>query len=314
MRECSFAERWEKHVAGHVGLGCWALGGKGWGGQSEREARAVLAEAWEAGYRHFDTASSYGYSERVLGAFLQETGGTPFIASKVYPGPNSSRIRESVCRSLERLRRSHLDLYYLHWPRGEAIEGDVEALAACVDEGLVGKLGVSNYSVDQLRRAHRITPVAVYQGPYNLLWRVADDTIIPVCRELGIAFVGYGALAEGLLARMELPQSFPIGDHRAHSRLFCEDDREAVTEVLGHLRAAIRGGRGGGGPQVLRWALDRPGVSAVLAGARRPGQAKENKLAELTPLHPDTVRKLDQVSESARSLGKGLAHYFGTHA
>lgn len=308
-----FAQRWRTHVAGRVGLGCWGLGGKGWGGQSDRVAREVLAEAWEAGYRHFDTAASYGFSERVLGDFLQGAGERPFVASKVYPGPKACRIRETICRSLERLRLTQIDLYYLHWPRGDAVEADVEALATCVEEGLVGALGVSNYSVDQLRRAHQIVPVSVYQGPYNLLWRVAEETVIPVCRELEVAFVGYGALAEGLLARMQVPGAFPLGDHRAKSLFFHADIRESVQAALADLREEKDQTPYPAASLMLRWALERPGVSVVLAGARRPGQARENKQAEQIPWEDVTAAKLDRISDLARGFSQGRAHYFGEH-
>lgn len=308
-----FDERWRSQVAGQVGLGCWALGGKGWGGQSDRAASAVLEEAWEAGYRHFDTAASYGFSERVLGEFLQATGQSPFIASKVYPGPNGSRIRDTVCRSLERLKLSRIDLYYLHWPRGDSIEADVEALAVCIQEGLVGRLGVSNYSMDQLCRAHRIWPVTAYQGPYSLLWRVSDECIIPICQQLGIAFVGYGALAEGLLAKSEVPCRFPVGDHRSGSWLYSDERFEDVKALHSAFRSATAMQSGAMAQIALKWALQREGVAAVLAGARRPGQALQNKTAEQLTLSEGITKTLDDFGERAALLSEGRTHYFGTH-
>ncbi|MEY2999997.1 MAG: hypothetical protein RL648_211 [Verrucomicrobiota bacterium] len=313
MTKTEFASRWSRYASGKVGLGCWALGGKHWGGQSDKAARAVLEEAWEAGYRHFDTASSYGFSERLLGRFLQTVSGGCLVASKVYPGSCAGRIRETLSRSLERLQLARIDLYYLHWPGGGAIERDVEQLAQSVEEGLVGAIGISNYTAEQVRAACSVASVAVYQGPYNLIWRSAEDSILPVCQELGIPFVGYGGLAEGLLSRTEVPPAFPHGDHRSRSSFFAAEHRESVEAFLTDFGNESTLAGTPPAQTALKWALQRPGVSAVLAGARRVGQAEQNKAAEQMVLSPPAHDRITALSDAVSAMWQGRLHYFGEH-
>lgn len=316
LNDGEFDAAWRRHVAGHVGLGCWGLGGKGWGGQSEAGAIAVLEEAWEAGYRHFDTAAAYGASETILGRFLATRRDCDcFVASKVYPGPNSSRIRETVLRSLERLQLPKIRLYYLHWPRfDETVEADVEALASCVEEGLVGAIGVSNYSVDQLERANAVSKISVYQGPYNLIWRSVEDGILPACERMNIRFVGYGVLGEGLLTGKIKPQhQFPSGDHRQNGWLFDNRNRPLVSAFIEALEDKARAEGCSPLEVAIQWVLSQRGVSAVLAGARRPGQATANKAAEC--VHPAEALLAWIAKERFRMepIWRGRAHYFGQH-
>lgn len=314
--EGEFEATWGRYVDRQLGLGCWGLGGKGWGGQSEAGALAVLEEAWEAGYRHFDTAAAYGASETILGRFLATRRDHDcFVASKVYPGPDSSRIRETVLRSLERLQLGKVRLYYLHWPRSdEAVEADVEALASCVEEGLVGAIGVSNYSVDQLERANAVSKTSVYQGPYSLLWRSVEDGILPACERMNIRFVGYGSLGEGLLSGKIKPQhQFPSGDHRRNGWLFNNKNGPLVSGFIEALEDKSRAEGFSLSEVALQWVLSQRGVSATLAGARRPRQAASNKLAEKVSPSKELFEWITKQRTKLEPIWRGRAHYFGQH-
>jgi aryl-alcohol dehydrogenase-like predicted oxidoreductase len=310
-----FSDRWERLVSGKVGLGCWALGGKDWGGQSEKASEAVLEEAWEAGYRHFDTAAVYGSAERMLGTFLKGKNEPVFVATKVFPGPQGTRIRESVQRSLERLQVSCLDLCYLHWPRSETlVEREVEVLAQCREEGLVTAIGVSNYTPEQLRRATRVAPISACQAPFNLIWRAAEKELIPECRKLGVKFVGYGVLAEGILGReTAFGKDFPQGDHRRKGWLFASENADCIKDFLSQMNGFRSVSDPGLEQLAIRWALQRDGVDAVLAGARRQGQATRNKLAERAAISSERLQHADALGVSLTRLWTGRSHYFGEH-
>ncbi|MEU5883045.1 aldo/keto reductase [Spirillospora sp. NPDC047279] len=222
-----------------IGLGCQTMPGNLYGPVSSRENMvAIIRTAVDQGVTLFDTAEVYGplESERILGEALRPVRDRVVIASKFgfevdqqtgeRGGLNSrpDNIRRSVDGMLRRLRTDHIDLLYQHRvdPQVpiEDVAGTVKELMAA---GKVRHWGLSEPGLKTIRRAHAVQPLTAIQNEYNLLWRGAEDQVLPLCQELGIGFVCWAPLAYGFTTGTINPYTrFARGDFRAvvprHSR------------------------------------------------------------------------------------------------
>jgi diketogulonate reductase-like aldo/keto reductase len=161
------------------------------------------------GLGHIDTAEMYGSGEveEVVGKAIAGRRERVFLVSKVLP-QNASRagVKKACARSLARLGTDWLDLYLLHWPSSHPLEETLAGFGELVDEGKIRAFGVSNFDVDELERACRIAPgrIACNQVLYHLGARYAEKALLPVCRRLGVALVGYSPFGSG---RFPAPRS-----------------------------------------------------------------------------------------------------------
>jgi aryl-alcohol dehydrogenase-like predicted oxidoreductase len=288
----------EKH---RLGLGCWAFGGAFWGGQEEKDSREAMEAAVEMGIHHFDTASGYANSEEVVGRFLPSVRDRIFLASKSFPRKGGPELmREVVEKSLERLNTDHIDLYYIHWPfSGMDIKAYVEVLAKAREDGLIRHLGVSNFSVEQIKVAQEVAPIDFLQVGYHLFWRYIEKDLIPFCRAEGIHVVAYSSLAQGILTGKFGPKvEFPEGDNRGKAVIHFREDVwphvYAATERLKPL--AEKAGR----PLshlALQWAARQPGIGSVLVGARNRAQMQENAAALEPSIEEGILQEMIQISD-----------------
>ncbi|MGA2636373.1 aldo/keto reductase [Methylocella sp.] len=268
-----------------VGLGTWAIGGWMWGGSDDAQSIETIRAALDHGVNLIDTAPVYGFgrSEEVVGRALAGRRGRAVIATKVglewkdgkvFRNASRARINQEIEDSLRRLQTDHIDIYQVHWPDPKTpIEETAEAMKALFDQGTIGAIGVSNFSVEQMERFRKTAPIHVLQPPYNLFEREIETDILPYCLKHGIATFGYGALCRGLLSgRMKPDTVFDAGDLR-------RDDPKFKPPRFAHYLAAVerldRLARERFGKRVIhlaaRWVLDQ-GVSTALWGARRPDQ------------------------------------------
>jgi aryl-alcohol dehydrogenase-like predicted oxidoreductase len=269
-----------------VGLGC-----NNFGGRIDVEAtRAVVDAALDAGVTFFDTADAYGNdggSERFLGEILEGRRDRVVLATKFGWGSESGigsaeSVRRAIDGSLQRLRTDHVDLYYLHKPDPETpIDETLGALDELVSAGKVGAVGCSNFSAEQLAEAdraareHGTARFTVLQNHYSLLERGDDEDVLPLCRELDIAYIPYFPLASGLLTgKYQRGEPAPEGT-RLHGREI-DDARLARVEEL--RRFADERGHG-----LLDLAISAlastPGIASVIAGATKPEQVRANAAA-----------------------------------
>src|SRR5687767_12293394 len=225
-----------------VGLGCNNFGGR----IGFEETQAVVEAALDAGVTFFDTAEVYGNgggSERMLGEILEGRREQVVVATKfAWSGEGGDASADGVSRaivgSLERLRTDYVDVYYLHRPDPETpIAETLSALDSLVGDGTVKAIGCSNFSAEQLREADRTAHelgtarFTVLQNQYSLLERGDDEEVLPLCRELGVAYVPYFPLASGLLTgKYRRGEAAPEGT-RMHGREI-DDERLARVERL----------------------------------------------------------------------------------
>jgi aryl-alcohol dehydrogenase-like predicted oxidoreductase len=287
-------------LVSRVGLGCNNFGGR----IDLERAREVVDAALDAGITFFDTADIYGNrggSERFLGELLQARRERVVLATKfgmdMGEGPSGSAeyVRRAIRSSLERLQTDHVDLYYYHRPDGVTPIGEtLAAMQELVEEGLVRAIGCSNFSTAQLADADELARssgrpgfVAV-QNEYSLLERDADDDVLPLARELGIAFVPYFPLASGLLTgkyRRDEPR--PQG-----TRLEGREIDDATFDRIETLDAFARER----GHSLLELAIaaltSQPGIPSVIAGATSAEQVRANAAAASWELTADELAEL----------------------
>jgi aryl-alcohol dehydrogenase-like predicted oxidoreductase len=275
-----------------IGFGAWALGGGGewgWGPQDDRDSIATIQRALDSGINWIDTAASYGHgrSEEVVGRAIKGRRDEILIATKggIVWDENKNNffrmkawsIRQEAEDSLRRLGVDVIDLYQIHWNSpDEDLEQAWTEVARLIQEGKVRYGGVSNWTVDQIRRAQAIHPVASLQPKYNLLVREVEAELLPYCAANNIGVIAYSPLASGLLTgkvTKEWLASLPESDWRTRNNdHYKEPELSANLELVEKLkRIAARRGRIVC-ELAIAWILRRPEVTAAIVGARRPDQ------------------------------------------
>ncbi len=293
-----------------IGIGTWQWGdtfvwGYGRGGYTDADLRAAFDVSLESGVHFFDTAEGYGFgrSERLLGEFAAASGEPIVIATKFAPYPwrlQRSNLVTALRRSLQRLGLKQVDLYQIHWPLLlRSVETWAGGLADAVELGLTRAVGVSNFSVDRMRRAHetlakRGIPLASNQVQYSLLNRKPErNGLLAACRELNVTLIAYSPIAKGLLTGKYTPGNRPPGLRR---RMWSQKRLAAVQPLVALLRRI--GERHGGKtpPQVaLNWLICKGALP--IPGVKNARQAQDNIGAVGWRLTDADVAALDEASE-----------------
>jgi aryl-alcohol dehydrogenase-like predicted oxidoreductase len=277
-----------------IGFGAWAIGGGGWefgwGPQQDDESVAAIQHALAGGVNWIDTAAAYGFgrSEEVVGKAISGLSGAdrPYVFTKcsLLEGPGRKVVhslkRDSLFReaeaSITRLGVDAIDLYQIHWPNPAAdIEEGWSALAELKERGLVRHIGVSNFSVEQLRRISAIAPVETMQPEYSLIERDAEPELLPHARRENTGVIVYSPMGSGLLSgRMtrERIAAMPDDDWRKTAPEFNEPQLTENLALVSRLaRVAQRRGVAPGAVAVA-WTLHNPAVSGAIVGFRNPEQ------------------------------------------
>lgn len=296
-----------------LGIGTWAWGdrlfwnyGKNYGSDQVREAfEAAIA----AGITFFDTAEVYGWgeSESLLGQFSQQQGIVPDIATKFGPLPwrfTRESVYEAVTNSLQRLQQERATLYQVHWPFTFFMNQEtlMNALADEVERGRIAAVGVSNYSANDLRLAHRILsdrgiPLAVNQMQYSLLHRnIERNGILKTARELGITILAYSPLAQGLLAGKYKPENAtpPDGARRVDPR-FTPKGLQKIAPVLDLLHQLGEKYEKTPAQVALNWLVAQGDVIPI-PGAKNARQATQNAGAIGWSLTSEDIVQLEEVT------------------
>jgi aryl-alcohol dehydrogenase-like predicted oxidoreductase len=280
-----------------VGYGAWAVGGSGWqfawGSQDDNDSIAAIHRALELGVNWIDTAAVYGlgHSEEVVARALKSwSGPRPYIFTKcalrwdangqVRKVLSADSIRREVEDSLRRLSIDVIDLYQIHWPPdpdSPALEEGWSTLAALQREGKVRWIGVSNFNVQQLKRAQAIAPVTSLQPPYSLVHREIEDEILPYCLREGIGVIVYSPMASGLLTgamTRERATTLPQDDWRKGHPDFTEPNLSRNLALVERLREIAQQHNRSIGEVAIAWTLHHPAVTGAIVGARNARQAE----------------------------------------
>lgn len=196
-----------------MGLGCMTIGND-YSDESKQNAIRIIRRAYDLGVTMFDTAEVYGgalgNNERLLGEALKPIRDKVVIATKCGMRTEGGRmqinsdpkvIRQSIEGSLKRLQTDYIDLYYIHRVDPmRPIEEAADTMAQLHKEGKLLHWGISEPSMDTLRRANAVFPVAVIESEYNMMWREPEQALFPTLEELGVGLVPFRPLARGFLS------------------------------------------------------------------------------------------------------------------
>jgi aryl-alcohol dehydrogenase-like predicted oxidoreductase len=293
-----------------IGFGAWEAGGDAWGpNPSEDRVIETIRAGLDAGIDWIDTAEVYGdgTSETLVGTAV--AGRTDvLIATKVAPRPDglgfrADEIRRACAASLQRLGRERIDLYQLHWEDDTVpVEETWGAMAALVEEGLVGHIGVSNFDRDLIERCERIRHVDSLQPQFSLLSLKHRD-LIRWCGERGTGVVCFGPLAYGLLTGAIGPDTeFDRRDWRSgrggmsyYRDLFAPGRFERSLAVVDELRPIAERLGVTLAQLALAWVVHQPGVTAAIAGSRNPDHVRQNAAAGDLELDDGTLAEIEAV-------------------
>lgn len=292
-------------------LGTWVVGGWAWGGADDRDSTMAILRALELGINFIDTAPVYGFgkSELVVGNALREwgRGKEVFVATKcglewdekeaIRRNSTPERIKYEADQSLKRLGVDRIDLYQIHWPDASTpFEDSMEALLRLQEAGKIRYAGLSNFNREQIEGCLRGGTVHSLQPPYNLFERDADKELLPFCREKKIATLTYGGLCRGLLTgKFNGDEKFPRGDLRRGDPKFKPDRFKQYVNAVTALKKIATGYGKTPAQFALRWALQQPGVTTVIAGARTASQVEDNVGISGWTIEPGDLEKVEEI-------------------
>jgi len=283
-----------------IGLGTWQFGSREWGygaDYAERDARAIVERALDAGITLFDTAEAYafGRSERILGRALAGRRDDAFVATKIFPVfPVAPVVVRRARGSARRLGVRAIDLYQIHQPNPLVpLTSTMAGFEQLMGEGLVRHAGVSNYALARWRAADRALgkPVLSNQVPYNLADRRAERELLPWAQDNDRLLIAYSPLAQGLLSGRYDLEHRPQGMVRTNSPAFLPENLRRAEPLIAALKS-VASSHGATPSQVaLAWLIRHPNV-VVIPGARTVEQVEKNAAAadlELTDEEDDVL-------------------------
>ncbi|MBN9655017.1 aldo/keto reductase [Halobacillus sp. GSS1] len=291
-----------------IGLGTNAVGGHNiYPNLDEEAGKEVVRTALNHGMNFLDTAFIYGpeRSEELVGEVMKEykrediilatKGAHQFKGEDVVFNNSPEFLKKSVEDSLQRLRTDYIDLFYIHFPDESTPKDEaVGALKELKDEGKIRSIGVSNFSVDQLKEADKDGYVDVIQSEYNLFKREAEKEMLPYTAENEISFIPYFPFASGLLAG-KYNENTTFDDFRAKNPLFQGEKFRRNLEKVEQLRPIAEEKNVGIPHIVLAWYLNQPSIDAVIPGAKRTEQVVDNLKTLDVDLSEEEWMKIDKV-------------------
>jgi aryl-alcohol dehydrogenase-like predicted oxidoreductase len=275
-----------------IGIGAWAIGGGGWNGsmgpQNENDSIPAIHAALDHGLNWIDTAALYGlgHSEEVVARALRGHAQRPYVFTKcervwdangtIGASLKAGSIRRECEDSLRRLQTDIIDLYQIHWPEpDEDIEEGWTELARLQKEGKVRYIGVSNFSVSQMKRAQAIAPITSLQPPYSIVTRQIEKEILPFAAQNHIGVIVYSPMSAGLLTgamTRERVANFASEDWRRNLPNFREPLLSRNLKLVERLREIGNPHGRTPGEVAIAWALSNPAVTGAIVGFRSARQ------------------------------------------
>lgn len=282
--------------------GTWVMGKDYWGGAEDTESIDAILCALDQGITTFDTAYIYGagYAEELLGKALLGKRSKCQVITKLWKTDMAkARVQLGLEQAMQRLKTDYIDIFFIHYPSDEIpIEETMTELMRLKEEGKIGAIGVSNFSLGQMVEAQQYGKIDIIQPCYSLLWRFIDKDILPYCIENHISVIPYSPLGQGILTgKMKGAYKFKAEDKRTSTPLFLPENFNnalAVTEDV--IRIGIKYNKTPA-QTAIRWVMQAKGMSLPIVGARNKEQVIDNIGAIGWSLTEEDFKELDDISK-----------------
>ncbi len=291
-----------------IALGTNAVGGHNlYPNLDEEQGKDVVRQAINHGINFLDTAYIYGpeRSEELVGEVVKEypreqikiatKGSHEFDENQeVHQNNQPEYLKQQVENSLKRLQTDYIDLYYIHFPDDNTPKDQaVAALQELKEQGKIKAIGVSNFTLDQLKEANKDGYVDVVQLEYNLLHR-ENEAVLQYCVDHQITFIPYFPLASGILAG-KYDENTKFSDHCTTRRDFKPGVFEENVRRVNALEKIAAAHQTSIANIVLAFYLTRPAIDVIIPGAKRAEQVIENIKAADIVLSKDEIQYIDEL-------------------
>ena len=295
-----------------IGFGAWGIGGfPFWSNEGDASSARAIIRSYELGINFFDTAPVYGFghSEELLGQTLKPFRDKVIYATKcglrwekkslgaITKNVTRQSILEEVDQSLKRLDTDYIDLYQVHWPDvGTPQDETMEALLKIQQQGKVKVVGVSNYSVEQMREIMRSGKIVSLQPDYSLLNRSIEKDIVLYCKENQIGIIAYSPLASGLLTG-KYGKNTKFSDWRGKGIIGCFSGPqfEKNMEKVAQLKTMGKSIGKTCGQMAINWIVSQPHLTTALLGVKNEKQVEENIEALGWKLNPKQQEEINDI-------------------
>lgn len=312
-----------------ITFGAWAAGGWMWGSTDRNDAIKAIQAGYDLGVTSIDTAPIYGQgdSEEIVGEAVKgiardkiqlvtkfgmrwdlekgklamQTKNNDGKDIDVYKYAGKESVIFECEQSLKRLGTDYIDLYQIHWPDVTTpISETFEAVSRLIEQGKVRYAGVCNYDVAQLKEADQTLEIISNQIPFSMVNRAVEEEIIPFCLEHKKSVLAYSPMERGLLTgKMTADYKFEEGDHRQGNKFFTPESIQKTNAFLAKLEPLAEEKNATLSQLVLRWTIERPGITIALVGARNEKQAIQNAEAINVKLNADEIQFINTELKNA---------------
>lgn len=306
-----------------ITFGAWAAGGWMWGSTDRNDAIEAIKNSYDLGVTSIDTAPVYGQgtSEEIVGEAIKGISrdqlqiltkfgmrwdlakGTLGMHSKdndgnkidIYKYAGKESVIYECEQSLKRLGTDYIDLYQIHWPDVTTpIDETFEAVSRLIEQGKVRFAGVCNYNAEQMAKANETVNLVSNQIPFSMVTREIEEETVPYCIKNNKSILAYSPMERGLLTgKIQPGHQFAEGDHRADLAHFQPDFVKKTNELLAQIKPIAEAHDASLSQLVLRWTIERPGITIALAGARNAKQATQNAKAIDIKLSKEELKTID---------------------
>src|SRR3954454_3480278 len=290
-----------------IGLGTNAVGGHNlFPNLDENAGRELVRTGLANGINFLDTAFIYGpkRSEEIIGEIVEESGNRSeiviatkaahkFAGNEIVVDNSPAFLKQAVEEALQRMQTDYIDLFYIHFPDQDTPKAEaVGALKQLKDEGKIRAIGVSNFSIDQLKEANKDGYVDIYQGEYNLLSRDAEKELFPYAVSNKISFIPFFPLASGLLTgKYDLNTNLD----EKRGKFFEKELFEQTLEKVEKVRKIAVAKDAEVAHVVLAWYLTRDAIDVIIPGAKRADQVLQNLKTLDIQLTVEEIQEIDQI-------------------
>jgi len=312
-----------------ITFGAWAAGGWMWGSTDRNDAINAIKASYDLGVTSIDTAPIYGQgdSEEIVGDAIKgisrdklqlvtkfgmrwdlAKGDFGFKSKNndgkeidIYKYAGKESVIYECEQSLKRLGTDYIDLYQIHWPDlTTPISETFEAVSRLIEQGKVRYAGVCNYDVAQLKEVGQTLQIISNQIPFSMVNRGVEAETVPYCIENNKSVLAYSPMERGLLTgKMTADYQFEEGDHRQGNKFFSPESIEKTNAFLAKIKPLADEKNATLSQLVLRWTVERPGITIALVGARNEKQAVQNAGAINVKLNAEEIQFINTELKNA---------------